>query len=130
MIIDELPPLVEQANALARAMGFPLTRHEAAPGAASASLPGVGLFLAVLAAGCRGGSTRDQMSSGAIVGLVAVGGAIVADDVTPVRALPPDSPLRAHDPKREFFSSDPRLVSAEVVLPDLQNSLIVGTRIA
>jgi predicted O-methyltransferase YrrM len=204
MTIDEFPPLVEHANALARATGFPLTRQEAAPGGASASLPGVGLFLAVLAAGCRGGriaeagtgvgvgaawiasampadctlvtveydeqragaaaallaaddrvevvcgdaweilpargpfdllfadggSTRDQMRSGAIVDLVAVGGKLVVDDVTPVQALPPDSPVRADDVKRRLFRTDPRLVSAEVVLPDLQNSLLIGTRIA
>jgi predicted O-methyltransferase YrrM len=203
MTIEELPPLVERANALARKTGFPLTRREAGPGVASACLPGVGLFLAVLAAGCRGGriaeagtgvgvgsawmasampadctlvtveydeqraaaaaallaadgrvevvcgdaweilpargpfdllfadgGTREQVSSGALVDLVAVGGRIVADDVTPVRALPPDSPLRGTDVKRQFFSADPRLVSAEVVLPDLQNSLLVGTRLS
>jgi hypothetical protein len=74
MISAEYPPLVEQAKALARAMGFPLTRQEAVPGAASAS--------------------------------------------------------HAHDPKRELFRSEHRLVAAEVVLPDLQNSLLVGARIA
>ena len=36
--------------------------------------------------------------------------------------------LRAGDIKREFFSGEPRLVSTEVVLPDLHNSLLVGTR--
>jgi hypothetical protein len=35
---------------------------------------------------------------------------------------------RAGDIKREFFSGEPRLVSTEVVLPDLHNSLLVGTR--
>jgi predicted O-methyltransferase YrrM len=202
MSTDELPPLVERANALARETGFPLTRQEAAPGVASACLPGVGRFLAVLAAGCRGGrigeagtgvgvgaawmasampagctlvtvesderraaaaaallaaddrvevicgdaweilaprgpfdllfadgGVRDQFSSGGLVDLLAVGGRLVADDVTPVQALPPDSPLLGHDPKRRLFSTDPRLVSTEVVLPDLQNSLLVGTRI-
>jgi predicted O-methyltransferase YrrM len=201
MTIDELPPLVARANALAREMGFPLTRQEAAPGGASACLPGVGVFLAVLAAGCHGGriaeagtgvgvgaawmasampagctlvtvesdgrlaaaaaallaaddrvevvhgdawavlpargpfdllfadgGTREQVSWGGLVDLLAVGGRLVADDVTPVQALPPDSPLLGDDPKRRLFSSDPRLVSAEVVLPDLQNSLLVGTR--
>jgi predicted O-methyltransferase YrrM len=202
MISNELPPLVARANALAREIGFPLTRQEAAPGGASACLPGVGLFLAVLAAGCRGGTIaeagtgagvgaawmasampadctlvtvesderlataaaallaadgrvevihgdawaalpacgpfdllfadggpREQVGSGGLVDLLAIGGRLVADDVTPVRALPPDSPLRVTDAKRQLFSADPRLVSAEVVLPDLQNSLLVGTRI-
>jgi len=50
------------------------------------------------------------------------------DDVTPERVLPPDSPLRAGDIKREFFSGEPRLVSTEAVLSDLRNSLLVGTR--
>ncbi|MFY9670961.1 MAG: hypothetical protein WAK83_22050 [Trebonia sp.] len=35
---------------------------------------------------------------------------------------------RAGDIKREFFSGEPRLVSTEVVLPDLHNSPLVGTR--
>jgi hypothetical protein len=30
--------------------------------------------------------------------------------------------------KRQLFFGDPRLISAEVVLPDLRNSLLVGTR--
>jgi hypothetical protein len=50
------------------------------------------------------------------------------DDVTPQRALPADSPFRRDDSKRRFFFGDPRLVSVEVVLPDLENSLLVGTR--
>jgi predicted O-methyltransferase YrrM len=63
-----------------------------------------------------------------LVSLVRVGGRIVMDDVTPDKALPADSPLRRDDPKRRFFFGDPRLVSVEVVLPDLENSLLVGTR--
>jgi hypothetical protein len=50
------------------------------------------------------------------------------DDVTPERALPPGSPLRAADIKREFFSGEPRLAWTEVVLPDPSNSLLAGTR--
>ena len=63
-----------------------------------------------------------------LVSLVRVGGRVVMDDVTPQKALTPDSPLRGSDPKRRFFLGDPRLVSVEVVLPDLENSLLVGTR--
>ncbi len=203
--MDTLPPLVERANALARQLGFPLTREEAGPDRnnPSASLPGVGLFLAVLAAGCQGGrigeigtgtgvgsawmaSTmpadctlvtveiderraaaaagllaadprisvlagdasellpphapfdllfsdggwRDPAGVRSLVGLLRVGGRIVMDDVTPLAVLPADSPLREHDVKREFFYGDRRLISAEVVLPDLRNSLLVGTRLA
>jgi predicted O-methyltransferase YrrM len=64
-----------------------------------------------------------------IVELLRIGGRLVNDDVTPVDVLPADSPYRTHDPKREFFFGDPRLVAAEVVLPDRRNSLLVGTRV-
>lgn len=198
--MEEFPPLVARAQALARQAGFPLTREEAGPGRASACLPGTGRFLAVLAAGCPGGrigelgtgagigtgwiasampgdcalitaeiderlagmvrelvaddprilvitgdamsamsgrgpfdvlfadsGVRDEAGFDALVSLLRPGGRIVMDDLTPRRALAADSPLRTHDLKRRFFSST-RLVSTEVVLPDLDNSLLVGTR--
>jgi predicted O-methyltransferase YrrM len=198
--MEEFPPLVTRARALAQQTGFPLTRDEAGPGRPSACLPGVGRFLAMLAAGCTGGRigelgtgagigtgwiasampadcvlitaelderlarlarellaadprvevitgdavsvmssrgpfdllfadsrVRDQAGFAALVSLLRIGGRIVMDDVTPQRALAPDSPLLANDLKRRFFS-DPRLVSTEVVLPDLENSLLAGTR--
>jgi predicted O-methyltransferase YrrM len=200
--VEEVPGVVARAEAAARGAGFPLTREEAGPGRASACLPGVGRFLAVLAAGCAGGrigelgtgagvgagwmasampadcalitaeidkrlagvarevlaadprvevitgdalaamsergpfdllfadsGVRDQAAFAALVGLLRVGGRIVMDDVTPERALPPDSPLRGRDVKRQFFGGETRLLSTEVVLPDLRNSLLVGTRI-
>lgn len=198
--MDKAPPLVLRAQALAQRAGFPLTRQEAGHAGPSASLPGVGRFLAMLAAGCLGGRigelgtgigigaawmasampvdcilitveidqhraaaarellsvdprveviTGDAVSvlstrapfdllfsdGGAghdqtgLVNLLGVGGRIVNDDVTPHKALPPNSPFLTADPKRRFFFGDPRLVSTEVVLPDLQNSLLVGTRI-
>jgi predicted O-methyltransferase YrrM len=195
------PPIVEQAIAVARQLGFPLTRQEAAPGQPSACLPDVGRFLAVLAAGCHGGTiaelgtgagtgaawmassmpadcslvtaeldprladaaarllaacpnvrvlagdasvllpphgpfdlifadsgVRDATAFAALTGLLKPGGRIVMDDVTPVRALAPDSPLLASDTKRELFAGADRLTWTEVVLPDLTNSLLVGTR--
>ena len=195
------PPLVEQAIAVARQEGFPLTRQEAAPGQPSACLPGVGRFLAVLAAGCHGGTiaelgtgagigaawlassmpedctlvtaeldarlaeaaaqllaacpnvrvlagdasallppygpfdlifadsgVRDAIAFAALTGLLKPGGRIVMDDLTPVRALPAHSPLRASDTKRKLFAGEERLTWTEVVLPDLANSLLVGTR--
>jgi predicted O-methyltransferase YrrM len=198
--MEELPPLVTRAQALARQAGFPLSREEAGPGRPSACLPGVGRFLAMLAAGCAGGrigelgtgaaigttwiasampanctlitaeiderlasmarelvaadlrievitgdaisvmsgrgpfdllfadsGVRDEADFDALVSLLATGGRIVMDDLTPQRVLAPDSPLLANDLKRQFFTST-RLVSTEVVLPDLQNSLLVGTR--
>lgn len=264
-MMDELPlappapELVTQAYALARQIGFPLTREEAerrapaqqgAPGhwgpggvprlaerspesaqreagqtapdggrpepaSPSASLPGVGRFLAMLAAGCRGGRIgeigtgvgigtawmagampadctlvtveidarraaaaaqllasdrrvrvlkgdarellppcgpfdllfadggwRDPAGLSSLVDLLRIGGHIVMDDVTPLlaggpggssprasTAMPAGSPPPEHDVKRAFFFGDPRLFSTEVVLPDLRNSLLVGTRL-
>jgi predicted O-methyltransferase YrrM len=199
--MEEVPPLVTRAVALARQLGFPLTSQEAGPSRPSASLPGTGRFLAMLAAGCGGGrigelgtgagigaswmasampadcvlitaelderlasaagqlfaddprveviagdalqvisgrgpfdlifadsGVRDAAGFAALVSLLRIGGRIVMDDVTPRALLPPDSPLRSRDIKRHFFSGESRLVSAEVVLPDLRNSLLVGTR--
>jgi predicted O-methyltransferase YrrM len=192
------PDLVQRAIASAREAGFPLTREHALPGQASACLPGVGRFLAMMAAGCAGGRIAE-LGTGAgigaawmasamppdctlitaeidparaeaarellaedrrvevvtgdsaavlsgrgpfdllfcdggggdyadLLGLVRVGGRMVMDDVTPDKVQSPDSLLRGNDAKRRFFFGDPRLVSVEVVLPDLENSLLVGTR--
>jgi predicted O-methyltransferase YrrM len=199
--MDQFPPLVTRAQAVARQSGFPLTREEAGPDRPSACLPGVGRFLAVLAAGCAGGrigelgtgagigaawitsampadcvlvtveidavlasaarellaadsraevitgdafgvipgrgpfdllfadsGVRDPADFAALVSLLRIGGRIVMDDVTPEHALPADSPFRADDVKRRFFTAEPRLTWTEVVLPDLRNSLLVGTR--
>ena len=197
----EIPALVQHAWAAARRIGFPLTRDDPGHGRGSASLPGTGRFLAMLAAGCTRGSiaelgtgagigsawiagampsdctlvtaeidpvraaaaatvlerdsrvrvltgdwtellpplgpydlmfcdsgVRDAATFSGLVGLLKPGGRIVMDDTTPVLALPPDSPFRQADPKREFFARESRLVWTEVVLPDLANSLLVGTR--
>lgn len=208
--MTELPDLVLRAQEVAEQAGFPLTRQQArqarqadagAP-RPSACLPGVGRFLAVLAAGCAGGTIgefgtgvgigaawlasamptdcrlitaeidaaraaaarqllaadqrvevicddaasalagrkpfdlifadsgiRDDDAFASVIDLLRIGGRVVMDDVTPQTALPADSPYLADDAKRGFFTS-PRLISAEVVLPDLANSLLVGTRIA
>lgn len=71
---------------------------------------------------------RDAAAFGRLTGLLKPGGRIVMDDVTPVAALPAGSPFRAQDVKRQLFAGQPELVWAEVVLPDLANSLLVGTR--
>lgn len=197
--MEEFPPLVARARALARQAGFPLTREEAGPDRPSACLPGVGRFLAMLAAGCAGGrigelgtgvgigaawmagampadcvlvtaeiderlaglardllaadprvtvitgdalrvmsgggpfdllfadsGVRDEADFAALVGLLRIGGRVVMDDLTPQRALPAAPPL-ANDLKRRFFTH-PGLVATEIVLPDLENSLLAGTR--
>jgi predicted O-methyltransferase YrrM len=74
------------------------------------------------------GGMREAAAFRALVGWLRPGGRIVMDDVTPVRALPAGSPLRERDVKREMFAGDERLTWTEVVLPDLENSLLVGTR--
>jgi predicted O-methyltransferase YrrM len=76
------------------------------------------------------GGQRDRASFAARVGMLKLGGWIVSDDVTPVQALPPGSPLGDSDPKRQLWSAEPRLSWTEVVLPDLANSLLFGTRIS
>jgi predicted O-methyltransferase YrrM len=198
--MEEFPPLVARARALARQAGFPLTREEAGPDRPSACLPGVGRFLAMLAAGCAGGrigelgtgagvgsawmagampadctlitaeiderlaalardllqddprvtvitgdalgvmssggpfdlifadsGVRDEADFAALVSLLRIGGRVVMDDLTPQRALPAASPLLTDDLKRRFFTH-PGLVATEIVLPDLENSLLAGTR--
>ena len=199
--MEQFPPLVGRAQAVARQAGFPLTREQAGPDRPSACLPGVGRFLAVLAAGCAGGrigelgtgagigsawmasampadcalitveldeslasaarellaadsrievitgdafrviagrgpfdllfadsGVRDPADFAVLVSLLRIGGRIVMDDVTPEHGLPADASLRADDIKRSFFTGEPRLTWTEVVLPDLRNSLLVGTR--
>jgi predicted O-methyltransferase YrrM len=190
----DLPPLVMRALEAADELGMPRTQDGTGP---SCCLPGVGRFLAVLAAGCVGGRIgelgtgvgvgaawmasampsdcrlvtveldpvraaaarrvladdarvevirgdafdelarrapfdlvfADGGQSARAVELLRIGGRLVVDDVTPVEALPADSQYRTNDPKREFFFGDSRLVATEVVLPDLRNSLLVGTRV-
>ena len=50
--VDRFPVLVVRAQVAAAEVGMPLAREGTGP---SACLPGVGRFLAVLAAGCLGG---------------------------------------------------------------------------
>jgi len=201
MIEATVPDLVEHAYAVARQHEFPLTRDEAPAGRPSACLPDVGRFLAMLAAGCRGGAiaelgtgagigaawmasampadctlvtaeldsalataastlfaansrvrvlsgdasevlppyapfdlifadcgVRDGGAFGALCQMLRPGGRVVMDDLTPLRALAHDASPRAADVKRGLFSGQNDLTWTEVVLPDLANSLLVGTR--
>jgi predicted O-methyltransferase YrrM len=74
------------------------------------------------------GGMREADAFGVLVGWLRPGGRIVTDDMTPVLALPADSPFRERDAKREMFAAEDGLTWTEVVLPDLANSLLVGTR--
>jgi predicted O-methyltransferase YrrM len=99
-------------------------RVEVLTGDARELLGGRGPFSLIFA----DSGVRDATHFAALVSLLEPGGRIVMDDLTPVRALPADSPLRQSDPKRELFAGEERLTWTEVVLPDLANSLLVGTR--
>src|SRR5215467_16237794 len=89
--MDDFPPLVARARSLARQAGFPLTRQEAAGAGPSASLPGVGRFLAMLAAGCAGGRI-GEMGTGVGIGTAWMASAMPADctlittEIDPARA--------------------------------------------
>jgi predicted O-methyltransferase YrrM len=99
-------------------------RIEVVTGDALRVMPGRGPFDLLFA----DSGVRDRAGFATLVSSLRIGGRIVMDDVTPERVLSPDSPLRAGDIKRDFFSGEPRLVWTEVVLPDLHNSLLAGTR--
>jgi predicted O-methyltransferase YrrM len=73
-----VPDLVERAYAVARQQGFPLSRDEAPPGAPSACLPGVGWFLAMLAASCHGGAIAE-LGTGAGIGAAWIASAMPGD---------------------------------------------------
>ena len=104
-----IAPLVVRAQEEAAEVRTPLTRQGAVP---SACLPGVGRFLAVLAADSRGGHLPAYQQA----------------DVTSVKVSRADSPFLGDDHTRQVFVRDARLVATEVVLPDLRNSLLVGAR--
>lgn len=98
-------------------------RVEVLAGDAAALLPARAPFDLLFA----DGSWHDPAGLASLTRLLGIGGHIVMDDVTPRSLLPADS-LRRHDAKREYFFGDQCLISAEVVLPDLRNSVLVGTR--
>jgi predicted O-methyltransferase YrrM len=121
LVTAEIDP-VRAAAAADLLSGDP--RVEVLAGDAAAALEARGPFDLIFA-DC---GVRDAAAFGALVSLLRPGGRIVMDDLTPVQALPADSPLRQHDVKRELFAGEGRLTWTEVVLPDLANSLLVGTR--
>jgi predicted O-methyltransferase YrrM len=76
------------------------------------------------------GGWQDPAGLAGLVGLLRIGGLLVMDDVTPLLAMPAGAAVPNQDAKRKLFFGDERLISVEVVLPDLRNSLLVGTRLA
>jgi len=74
-----LPPLVERAYAVARQHGLiPAHKTAGGPTRPSACLPGVGQFLAMLAAGCHGGVIAE-LGTGAGIGAAWIASAMPAD---------------------------------------------------
>lgn len=80
-------------------------------------LPPLGPFELVFA----DGGLRDSGAWEALLGLVATGGLIVKDDLTPGREV-------EGDPVREFLLCDPRLAAAEI-LTTPESAAIVAARI-
>lgn len=73
-----IPLLVRQAIAAARQVGFPVSRDDPGRGRGSASLPGTGRFLAMLAAGCHGGRIAE-LGTGTGIGTAWMASAMPAD---------------------------------------------------
>jgi predicted O-methyltransferase YrrM len=108
--MHEVPPQVARAIEVARQAGFPLTREEAGPDRASACLPGVGRFLAVLAAGCAGGLI-GELGTGAGIGAAWMSSAMPADCVlisaeTDERLAAAARGLLAQDPRVQVVTGD------------------------
>src|SRR5215469_13363182 len=99
-----LPQLVVRAQELAIANGFPLTRQEAGPDRASACLPGVGRFLAMLAAGCAGGAIAE-LGTGVGIGTAWLAGAMPAD----CRLVTAEIDERLAEVARQLFGGDRRV---------------------
>lgn len=76
------------------------------------------------------GGGQDRERYAALVDLLRVGGQIVMDDVTPLAMREQPDAAGTADIKREFFFGESRLISTEMVLPDLRNSLLIGTRLS
>jgi predicted O-methyltransferase YrrM len=101
---SEIPPLVARARAIAVQHGFPLTRAEAGNRGPSASLPGVGRFLAMLASGCVGGRIAE-LGTGVGIGTAWMASAMPAD-CTLVTAEIDNSRASA---ARDLMADDPRV---------------------
>ena len=89
--MTDTPELVEHAYATARRIGFPVSSADPGHGRGSASLPGTGRFLAMLAAGCHGGRIAE-LGTGAGIGSAWIASAMPPDcillpaEIDPVRA--------------------------------------------
>ena len=123
--MTETWPLVQQAIAAARAAGFPLDRSHAGyvPGRGTASLPGVGKFLAVLAAGCNGGRIAE-FGTGVGIGTAWLASAMPADctlvtaDIDPARAAVA-AELFAADARVQVLTGDAQALLAPLAPFDL-----------
>ena len=85
----DTPDLVQRAVEAARQIGFPVHRDDPGHGRGSASLPGTGRFLAMLAAGCHGGRI-GELGTGTGIGTAWISGAMPADCTLVTAELDPD----------------------------------------
>ncbi|HXZ65182.1 MAG TPA: class I SAM-dependent methyltransferase [Streptosporangiaceae bacterium] len=117
------PALVVRAVAAARRIGFPVTAADPGHGRGSASLPGTGRFLAVLAAGCQGGRIAE-LGTGAGIGSAWIASAMPADctlvtaEIDPVRATAAAEVL-AIDPRARVLVGDWRTLLPSLAPFDL-----------
>jgi predicted O-methyltransferase YrrM len=123
----KVPALVERAIAAARAVGFPLTRQEAVTGLPSASLPGTGCFLGVLAASCQTGRIAE-LGTGVGIGSAWMASAMPADctlittEIEPTRAAAAAAVL-SEDPRVQVLTGDwesllPALAPFDLIFAD------------
>src|SRR5579871_1558500 len=105
---SDRPDLVLAAERLARELGFPLTREEAGPDRPSACLPGVGRFLAVLAASA---SSIAELGTGTGIGTAWMVSALPVDGRLVTVEIDEDKAESA----RRLFAEDQRV---EVVTGD------------
>ena len=110
--MTDTPELVGRAYAAARRIGFPVSPADPGHGRGSASLPGTGRFLAMLAAGCHGGRIAE-LGPGAGIGSAWMASAMPQDctlvtaEIDPSRAAAAAG-LLAGDGRVEVLTGDAR----------------------
>ena len=121
LITAELDPGLAAA---ARELFTEDSRVEVITGDATEALAGRGPFDLIFA-DC---GVREEAQFSYLIDQLRLGGRIVMDDVTPTGAADAASAPATDEQKRRFFTGQ-RLISTEVVLTSLRDSLLVGTKV-